>query len=85
MEANSNIRDIKKILNQFVIIKHECNLIDDVKFFLSKKVTQMDTSVTNSNPIYKELATGEFVIKTSKTEFKDIFEEIKEIICSRES
>jgi len=84
MELNYNKDLVKGLLNQISKIDIECKevfkTVEKIEFFVSKHHTPAPMIVTDTDPKYKELATGEFKVLASDKEILEIFEKIREDI-----
>jgi hypothetical protein len=84
MELNYNKDLVKALLNQLISVKIECKEVfkDVVKieFFVSKFHTPPPMITEDTDPKYRELASGEFELKVKDRELIEIFNKIKEDI-----
>ncbi len=84
MELNYNKDLVKGLLKEIIKIDYECrDIFKDIKqveFFVSKYHTPAPVIVTDTDPKYSELATGDFILDIENSELLEIFKKIKENI-----
>lgn len=75
---------IKTKLKELISIDSTCKCIDaeTIKAFVTNK-SQMENIVSNSLPIYVEKSDAKFTNRAKNRKIYRLFEEIREIICSK--
>lgn len=85
MEFNYKISLIKSLLKELIKNDISCKCIDaeDIKVFVSNKAPQIYKKQKLVGQFYKEQSLGEFENLSDNKKLHRLFEEIREIICSK--